>query len=125
MSGFISAILHLDTTLSLLISDVGVWIYVILFLVIFAETGLVITPFLPGDSLVFAAATFAAIDVLNVGVLLVVLCLAAILGDTVNYIIGRRLGESVMRKGSLLGIPIKKEYLERTHRFYREYGSKT
>lgn len=116
----IDLFLHLDTHLSAVIAQYGVWTYALLFLVIFVETGLVVTPFLPGDSLIFAAGTFAALGSLHVWLLFVLLAAAAVLGDTVNYWIGHYLGE---RAYSIRWI--KKEYLDRTHSFFERYGGKT
>ncbi len=116
----IDLFLHLDTHLSSVISQYGVWTYALLFLVIFVETGLVVTPFLPGDSLIFAAATFAALGSLNVVLLFVLLAAAAVLGDTVNYWIGHYLGERAYHIRW-----IKKEYLDRTHAFFERHGGKT
>jgi membrane-associated protein len=116
-------VLHLDKHLSSLIQTYGLWTYLILFVIIFLETGLVVTPFLPGDSLLFAAGTFAAAGALNVLWLFVALSAAAILGDTVNYWIGHFIGPKVFhQKKSRF---FKKEYLERTHRFYEKYGAET
>lgn len=124
MSTIISAILHLDRTLGDVIAKYGVSTHALLAVIIFAETGLVVTPFLPGDSLLFAAGAFAATGALDLTVLLVILPVAAILGDSVNYSIGRRIGDRVLREGRLLGVPVKREYLERTQRFYAKYGNK-
>lgn len=116
-------VLHLDKHLSALVQAYGVWTYLVLFVIIFLETGLVVTPFLPGDSLLFAAGTFAASKALKVLVLFVLLSGAAILGDTVNYWIGHYVGPKVFdQKKSRF---FKKEYLERTHRFYEKYGAET
>lgn len=114
--------LHLDTHLQNVITTYGVLTYVILFLIIFCETGLIVTPFLPGDSLLFAAGTFAGLGDLNALVLFVLLCGAAILGDSVNYSAGRWLGERIFTPSSRL---FRREYLDRTHAFYERYGSKT
>ncbi len=114
--------LHLDKHLNELILQYGVITYIILFLVIFAETGFVITPFLPGDSLLFAAGTFAALGSFDVTFLFIIICVAAILGDTVNYWLGHYVGPKVFQKESRF---IKKEYLERTHNFYEKHGGKT
>lgn len=122
IQNFIDFILHLDKYLNLIIGQFGAWTYVILFLIIFAETGLVITPFLPGDSLLFAAGTFAAIGSLNVFILFIVLLAAAILGDTVNYSAGKFLGSRAFKKYPKI---FKKEYLDKTQEFYDKYGSKT
>lgn len=115
--------LHLDRHLSLVIDNYGVWTYVILFLVIFCETGLVVMPFLPGDSLLFAVGSLAAIGSLRADYLLSLLMVAAILGDTVNYGVGRAVGPKVfaMENSRIF----KREYLERTQRFYERYGGKT
>ena len=116
----IDLLLHLDKHLSAIVTQYGVWTYALLFLVIFIETGLVVTPFLPGDSLIFAAGTFAALGALNVWLLFVLLALAAILGDTVNYWIGHYLGDRAYNIKW-----IKREYLDRTHGFFDKYGRKT
>ncbi len=115
--------LHLDAYLSDIISQYGLWTYVILFAVIFIETGFVIMPFLPGDSLLFAAGTFAALKALKLGWLILGLSAAAIIGDTVNYWIGHRIGPKVFCKED--GRFFKKEYLDRTHAFYQKHGGKT
>ena len=112
-------ILHLDTYLNTFIQQYGVFTYALLFLIIFVETGLVIIPFLPGDSLLFVAGTLAAVGGLNIMLLFVVLVFAAILGDAVNYWIGYSLGIKVFSRF------IKDEHLERTTRFYHKYGAKT
>jgi len=119
----IDIILHLDKYLSTLIQNYGLWTYVILFAVIFLETGFVVTPFLPGDSLLFAAGTFAAAKALNFWWLFLVLSAAAIIGDTVNYWIGHFVGPKVFTKEKSRFF--KKVYLERTHRFYEKYGAET
>jgi membrane-associated protein len=118
----IDFVLHLDEHLSTIIQSFGVWTYLLLFLIIFLETGLVITPFLPGDSLLFAAGAFAALGALNIWVLFVLLSLAAILGDTVNYWIGHYIGPRAF-SGNIRFL--KKEYLDRTHAFYEKHGGKT
>jgi membrane-associated protein len=115
-------ILHLDVHLAALVSQYGMWTYAILFLIIFCETGLVVTPILPGDSLLFATGALAAASDLNIFVLFVLLSAAAILGDAVNYFIGRTVGEKLFDGR----IPyLKREYLDRTHAFYEKYGGKT
>lgn len=115
--------MHLDRHLDLIIRNYGTWTYTILFVIIFCETGLVVTPFLPGDSLLFAVGTFAALGSLDLTWLAVFLSVAAIAGDTVNYWIGNVAGPRVFtREKSRL---LNKEHLERTHRFYEKYGGKT
>jgi len=116
-------IIHLDTRLSALIQAYGLWTYLILFVVIFCETGLVVMPFLPGDSLIFAAGTFAAAKALNVWSLWLILAAAAVLGDTVNYWIGKIVGPKVFHQEKTR--LFKKEYLDRTHNFYEKYGAET
>jgi len=116
-------VLHLDKHLSSLIQSYGLWTYLILFVIIFLETGLVVTPFLPGDSLLFAAGTFAAAKALNALWLFIVLSAAAILGDTINYWIGHFIGPRVFHQGKSRFF--KKEHLDRTHRFYEKYGAET
>ena len=115
----IDLFLHLDEYLAGIISDYGAWTYGILFVVIFIETGLVVMPFLPGDSLLFAAGTFAALGSLNVWGLVGLLFVAAVLGDAVNYSIGHYLGERAYNIKW-----IKKEYLEKTHAFFEKHGGK-
>jgi membrane-associated protein len=116
----IDLFLHLDEHLATVISQYGGWTYAILFAVIFVETGLVIMPILPGDSLLFAAGTFAALpDGLNIWYLIILLIVAAILGDTVNYAIGHYLGERAYNIKW-----IKKEYFEKTHAFFEKHGGK-
>ncbi len=114
--------IHLDKNLLIIIQNYGVFTYVILFLIIFCETGLVLTPFLPGDSLLFAAGAIAATNALNVLFLFVLFSFAAILGDTVNYWIGSIIGSRVFHEKSRF---FKKEYLTRTQNFYEKYGGKT
>lgn len=117
-----SFILHLDEYLAQLINQFGTLTYVILFLIIFAETGLVVTPFLPGDSLLFAVGALSATNILNVWVIYFSLLIAAILGDTVNYWIGHKLGAKVFaQKESKF---FKREYLDKTEKFYEKYGGK-
>lgn len=122
MATFIDFFLHLDKYLNVIIDDYGTWTYLILFTIIFLETGVVITPFLPGDSLLFAAGTFAALGSLNPIWLFVLLTTAAILGDTVNYWIGNYIGPRAF-SGEIRFL--KKEYLDRTHEFYERHGGKT
>jgi membrane-associated protein len=111
--------LHMDAYLAQIIATYGAWTYAILFTVIFVETGLVIFPFLPGDSLLFAAGTFAALGALNIWFLMGLLMVAAVLGDTVNYSIGHYLGERAYNIKW-----IKREYLDRTHAFFEKHGGK-
>jgi membrane-associated protein len=120
---FIDLFLHLDTHLQTVIQTYGTWTYVILFLIIFCETGLVVTPILPGDSLLFAAGAFAATGSLDLTWLLILLVIAAILGDAVNYAIGHFMGPKVFSRPESRFL--KKEYLDRTHQFYEKYGGKT
>ena len=119
----IDVFLHLDKHLNIIIENYGVWTYLILFLIIFLETGVVVTPFLPGDSLLFAAGNFAAIGLFDPWLLILLLSGAAVLGDTVNYSVGRFMGPAVFHKEN--SRIFKKEHLERTHRFYEKYGGKT
>ncbi len=112
--------LHLDEYMANIIKQYGTWTYAMLFFVIFMETGFVVTPFLPGDSLLFAAGTFAALGSMNIYLLLGLLMFAAILGDTVNYSIGNYLGERAYNIRWL-----KKEYFDKTHAFFEKHGGKT
>ena len=123
IKNFIDIIIHLDKYLNLLIQNYGVLTYLILFLIIFCETGLVVTPFLPGDSLLFAAGAFAAIGALDVLWLLGLLTVAAITGDTLNYWIGGFVGPKVFHKENVRFL--NKKHLEHTHQFYDKYGGKT
>ena len=116
-------LLHLDRHLDTIIQQYGVWTYLILFLIIFCETGLVVTPILPGDSLLFAVGTFAARGALDLGLVLLLLSVAAVAGDTVNYAIGYRVGPRIFRKEGVRFL--NREYLDRTHRFYERHGAKT
>lgn len=120
---FIDFILHLDKHLLQLTTDYGVWVYGILFLIIFCETGLVVTPFLPGDSLLFIAGTIAGAGLLDPVLLMMLLIIAAILGDTVNYFIGRKMGPAVFKRPNARFL--KQEYLHKTHLFYEKHGGKT
>lgn len=115
-------ILHVDVYLNDIIARYGAWTLALLFLIIFLETGVVVTPFLPGDSLIFAAATFAARGSLNPWVMFVLLSIAAITGDTANYWIGHRVGARAYT-GEVKWV--KKEYMERTHAFFEKHGGKT
>lgn len=122
-SSLLHTILHFDVVLSGIIAQYGPWTYGMLFLIVFAETGLVIAPFLPGDSLLFAAGTFAGLGMLHPWILALLLSLAAIIGDSVNYAIGRHVGPKVFRSETHL--LFKRAYLERTREFYRIHGAKT
>jgi len=117
---FIDILLHLDKYIDVPIQNYGMWTYLIFFIIIFCETGLVVTPFLPGDSLLFVAGTFAAIGSLNLTWLVVLLTVAAILGDTINYWIGNYIGPKVFQMQN--SRVFRKEYLDRTHQFYEKYG---
>lgn len=119
ITGAIDLFLHLDEYLQEIIVNYGAWTYAILFIVIFVETGLVVMPFLPGDSLLFAAGTFAALGSFNVWGLIGLLIVAAVLGDAVNYSIGHYLGDRAYNIKW-----IKKEYLEKTHAFFEKHGGK-
>jgi membrane-associated protein len=120
---FIDIFLHLDTHLASVIASYGTWTYVILFVIIFCETGLVVTPFLPGDSLLFAAGAFVALGSLSLLPVIALLIVAAILGDAVNYTIGHRIGARLLAKPD--SRVFKRAYIERTHAFYEKYGPKT
>ncbi|HET6443659.1 MAG TPA: DedA family protein [candidate division Zixibacteria bacterium] len=124
ISSIIDFFLHIDQYLEQIIRDYGLWTYGLLFLIIFMETGLVVTPFLPGDSLLFAAGTFAAGNepALNVWVLWALVFVAAVLGDSVNYWIGNKVGPKAFEKDYRF---LRKEYLDRTQRFYDKHGGKT
>ncbi|HEX9596444.1 MAG TPA: DedA family protein [Anaerolineales bacterium] len=114
--------LHLDVHLGGLIQTYGGWTYLILFGIIFAETGFVVTPFLPGDSLIFAAGAFAGLGLLNPWLIFLLLTTAGILGDSVNYAVGHAIGPRVFRQDMRF---LKREYLDRTHAFYEKHGGKT
>ncbi len=122
IAGLLDFILHVDTHLGTIIADYGVLSYAILFTIIFAETGFVFTPFLPGDSLLFAAGAFAAIGSFNIVVLLILLWLAAFLGDTANYWVGHFFGQAIIDNPK---IPVNQEHIDKTQEFYRRYGGKT
>jgi membrane-associated protein len=118
----IDFILHVDTYLNDIIIHYGAWTYGLLFFVIFMETGFVVTPFLPGDSLIFAASTFAARGAINPWLMFIILSIAAVGGDTANYWIGHAIGAKAFT-GEVRWI--KKEYMERTHVFFEKHGGKT
>ena len=120
---FIDLFIHLDQYISTVLQMFGGWTYLIVFLVVFCETGLVVTPILPGDSLLFGLGTFAAKGDLDPWLLVTLLSLAAVVGDTVNYAIGRYLGPKVFQRTG--GYLFKKDYLDRTHAFYEKHGGKT
>ena len=120
ISGAIDFILHIDTYLVDLVADYGFWVYLILFLIIFMETGLVVVPFLPGDSLLFAVGALSAIGGLNIFISLAILSVAAILGDSVNYSIGKNFGRKLLGKSRL----IKASHVEKTEEFYARHGAK-
>lgn len=123
VTNIISFILHIDTHLGEIIKAYGTLSYLILFLIVFAETGFVFTPFLPGDSLLFAAGAFAAIGSFNVVLLLVILWIAAFLGDTINYWIGHFFGQKIIDNPH---IPfINQEHIDKTQVFYKKHGGKT
>ena len=119
----IYSLLALDSTVATLAAQYGAWVYAILFVIIFAETGLVVCPFLPGDSILFIAGTVVAVANLNVHVLVVVLIVAAVLGDSLNYAIGHYIGPKAFHKQDSRGF--KQEYLRRTQAFYDKYGGVT
>lgn len=122
ISWFIDFVLHMDKHLPQMVNDFGLWAYVALFIIIFIETGLVVTPFLPGDLLLFAAGAVSATTHLNPLPMFLLLAFAAILGDTVNYWIGHYLGPKMFTTNSRW---FKRAYLERTHAFYQKHGGKT
>ena len=123
ITGFVDLFLHLDRHLAEMIASYGTWTYLILFLIIFAETGLVVMPILPGDSLLFAAGVFAGKGDLNGWGLFLLLSGAAILGDTVNYWVGKYAGDWILHRSKRRWI--QKKYLDRTHEFFEKYGGKT
>ncbi|MBP8976189.1 MAG: DedA family protein [Bacteroidetes bacterium] len=120
---FIEFVLHLDVHLFELCTTYGAWVYGIIFVVLFCETGLVVTPFLPGDSLLFAVGSLAAIKALNLWIAIPLFIAAAFAGDTVNYWIGAYVGPKIFYKENVRFL--NKEYLERTHRFYEKHGGIT
>ncbi|MEW6469390.1 MAG: DedA family protein, partial [Bacteroidota bacterium] len=122
---FLDYFLHLDDKLRDLITEYDNWIYLILFLIVFVETGLVIMPFLPGDSLLFAAGSFAALGMLNLWYILILLFIAAVLGDTVNYYLGKNVGLKVLRWKIGRRQLVKQKYIDQTHAFYEKHGPKT
>ena len=123
IGAFVDVILNLDTHLSSLVNQYGLLTYAILFGIIFAETGFVVTPFLPGDSLLFAAGAIASLGSLNVAAIIVVLILAAVLGDTVNYWIGHFFSKKIVDNPKIKFI--NQEHIDKTEQFYKKYGGKT
>jgi membrane protein, dedA family len=119
----IDFILHIDQHLTSLSAQYGMWIYAILFLIIFCETGLVATPFLPGDSLLFAAGGIAAVGGMNIHIMVLILLVAAILGDAVNFMIGKYFGAKLFSNPD--SKIFRRAYLEKTHAFYEKHGGKT
>ena len=119
----IDFILHIDQHLTALSAQYGMWIYAILFLIIFCETGLVATPFLPGDSLLFAAGGIAAVGGMNIHIMVLILLVAAILGDAVNFMIGKYFGAKLFSNPD--SKIFRRAYLEKTHAFYEKHGGKT
>lgn len=122
IAAFIDIVLHLDVHLLKLTAEYGVWIYAILFLIIFCETGLVITPFLPGDSLLFVAGALCGMGALQLEWLIPLLIVAAFSGDNTNYWIGRLVGMKLLKRTNGL---IKREHIDKTHAFYEKHGGKT
>lgn len=116
-------ILHIDQHLAVMTVEYGIWIYAILFLIVFAETGLVVAPLLPGDSLLFAAGALCALGNLNVVVLMILLFVAAVLGDSLNYAIGKRVGARLFKSSTSRFL--NRKHLDRAHAFYEKYGGKT
>lgn len=119
----IDFVLHLDVHLAAFINAYGSWAYALLFLIVFCETGLVVTPFLPGDSLLFAAGAIAAQHLISIHWLIITLTFAALLGDQTNYWIGRNIGHLLVKMNDRWWF--KKKYLHKTHAFYEKYGGKT
>jgi membrane-associated protein len=120
---FVDLFMHLDTHLSAITNEYGLLTYLLLFTIVFCETGLVVTPFLPGDSLIFATGALAASGSLDFSTLLIILCLAAVAGDTVNYQIGHLFRSKIENHENIRFI--KQEHLDRTHSFFEKYGVKT
>jgi membrane-associated protein len=123
IQGFIDLIVHLDQHLLELVENYGGWIYAILFLIVFCETGLVVTPFLPGDSLLFVAGTIAGAGSMNVHLLAALLTVAAVIGDSLNYAIGHYLGPKVFKYEDSWFF--RKAYIEKTHAYFEKYGGRT
>jgi membrane-associated protein len=123
VSSFLDLLVHLDKHLLDIAQEHGAWIYAVLFLIVFCETGLVVTPFLPGDSLLFVAGTLAGAGTMNIHFMVLLLILAAIAGDSVNFAIGRWIGPRVFRYDDSWFF--KKAYIERTHRYFERFGGRT
>jgi len=121
-SELLGLILHIDKALGIMLQQYGVWVYALLFAIVFAETGLVVFPFLPGDTLLFIAGAFCANDLMNASVLMLLLIIAAVSGNTVNYLIGRALGQRVFTHDYRW---IDRHALEKTHAFFEQHGGKT
>ncbi len=124
LKDFLDFFLHLDDKLLLMIQEYGNWVYAILFAIIFVETGLIVMPFLPGDSLLFAAGAFAAAGDLNIVYIILLLFVAAVLGDTLNYSVGKQLGVRATKIKLFGRNLVKQEHLDKTHAFYEKYGPK-
>ncbi|GAA4340046.1 VTT domain-containing protein [Pigmentiphaga soli] len=122
MPELLTMLLHIDQTLGVWVAQYGAWIYLVLFLIVFAETGLVVLPFLPGDSLLFIAGAFAASGALDAGLLIALLAVAAVLGNTVNYMVGRYIGPKVFSHNIRF---LDRQALLKTHAFYERHGGKT
>jgi membrane-associated protein len=123
LHAFVDIVLHLDAHLLSLTQEYGIWVYAILFTIIFCETGLVVAPFLPGDSLLFVAGALCGMDALQLEILIPLLAVAAFCGDNTNYWIGRLVGLRLLKRAS--GKLIKREHLDKTHAFYEKHGGKT
>ncbi len=121
ISYFLDFVLHIDVHLFELVEQYGLWVYAILFVIVFCETGLVVTPFLPGDSLLFASGVVAGADLMGYGEIMLVLLAAGILGDATNYCIGRHVGPAIFARENRF---IKKEHLLKAHHFYERHGGK-
>lgn len=117
--------LHFDVALGSAITAYGAWVYAALFLIVFCETGLVVMPFLPGDSLLFTAGAFAAAGRLDPWIVFGLMCSAAVLGDAINYRVGRKFGATIVARGSFLGLPIRADHVAKTQAYYARYGAKT
>ncbi|WP_446896999.1 DedA family protein [Clostridium sp. LBM24168] len=121
IGSLIDIILHLDRYLNIIVQNYGIWTYGIIFLIVFCETGLVVTPFLPGDSIIFATGALAAEGIMEMFTLFIAFFLAAVIGDTVNYSIGKKIGTDILEKENIRFI--NREYVHRAHRFYEKHGS--